>query len=813
MLGEFYQDIRFCLKTLFRRPSLAVAAAVVAMALGIGASAAVFSVVKTVLLKPLPYPGADRLVIVSNHYTQQGLPHLNLSEPELYDYRKRSTSLQALAVMFVGQGNFTSADEPERIDLAMVSPSLFTVLRIPPRLGRVFADGEDRPDSPRLAVLSDAFWRRRLGTDPKVVGSEMMVNGNRYTVIGVMPPSFHYPEKVDLWVPLRLDPANPAGRGNHYLSALALLKPGVDLRRAQADMTAAALHMQQDFPVFYPKESGWGVSLIPFYEDLTGGIRPALLIVLAAVGLVLLIACANVTSLQLERAMARRREIAVRTALGEPRGRLIRRFLVESLMVTFIGGGLGVLVAALAVRPLTQIDPKAIPRAYEIALDAPVLLLAVALALISGLVIGLVPALQSSKLSLTEALKEGGEKSVGGRSRQRVRRILVVVETAMALVLVVGAGLLARTFVHLLDVNPGFDAKNALTLRLALPMKKYADPPSTTAFYEQLAKDVAVLPGVRHAGVVNCAPLSGCAVSGSYYVEEHMPVGDAPPPEADLQFITPDYFRAMGIPLQQGRFFGPEDAAEVRGGGVGVVIVDEDLARHIWPGESPIGKRLKFDKTPDKPWRTVVGVVEHVKSSSLDSESREQMYVPFARFPSRESFLVVRTDGNPNALAGPVHEMVKNLDADLPIFDVQTMSDRLTQSLALRQLSMSLLLSLALFALFLAAVGMYSLIAYSVTQRSREIGVRMALGAQRRDILRMVVGEGLLMALVGLAAGLALAYWATRLLGSLLFGISPTDAATYLTTSLLLIATAAAASYFPARRATRVSPMTAFGRD
>jgi predicted permease len=814
MLGGFSQDLRFGLRSLFRRPSATIAAAVVAMALGIGAAVAIFSVVNAVLLRPLPYPGADRVVAVWGHFAQLDLPRVQLSEPELYDYRKRSKSFQAIAVVLPGQGNLTGAsEEPERLNLAAVSPALFPVLGIKPSHGRVFVDGEDRPGSPYLAVLGDAFWHRRLGGDPKVLGREMLINGNRYTVIGIMPPGFRYPEKAEVWVPLRLDPAAPSPRGSHYLTALARLKPGVSRRQAQAEMSTIAHQLQQDFPVIYPRDSGWGVSLVPIQEDLTGKARPALLILLVAVGLVLLVACANVANLLLGRALARSREIAVRTALGEPRGRLVRRFIAESLVVTFIGGGAGVLISALVVRALTRIDPTAIPRAYDIALDSRVLLFAFALALISGLVIGLVPAVQTGKLSLTEALKEGGEKSVGGRERQQVRRVLVVVETALALVLVIGTGLLARTFSHLLHVDPGFKPANILTLKMALPAKKYTKDPQVRAFYQQLIDQVAALPGVRYAAVVNCVPMGGCIRSGSYYVEEHMPPADALPPEADLRYASPDFFRALSIPLLKGRYFTFDDGVEGRGGPGGVVLVDEELARRTWPGQDPLGKRLKFDRAADVPWRTVVGVVGHVKLASLDSPSREQMYVPFVRFPYKEAFLVVRSDVDPTSLTGPVREQVKKLDADLPVFDIQTMSARVLQSLALRQFSMSLLLSLAAFALFLAAVGMYSVIAYSVAQRNREIGVRMALGAQRWSILRMVLGEGLVMALVGIAAGLALAYWATKLLESLLFGLSATDLATYLATSLLLIATALAASYFPARRAVRVNPMTALGKE
>ncbi|HBL25575.1 MAG TPA: ABC transporter permease, partial [Acidobacteria bacterium] len=418
--------------------------AVAAMALGIGAAVTIFSVVNTVLLRPLPYPGADRVVAVWNHFAKVGLLRLESSVPEFFDYRDQNTTLEALAAIVTTQGNLTGVGEPERIKLALVSPALFSVLGVEAGHGRVFADGEDGLDAPRVAVLSDAFWHRRHAADPQVIGRDLTINGNLYTVIGVMPPGFRYPENVDLWAPLRLDPSED--RGNHYLACLGRLKPGVDLSMAQADMSAIAHRMQQDFPNAYRSDGGWGVSLTSFHEELTGDVRPALVILLVAVGLVLLAACTNVVNLQLGRALARSREIAIRTALGEPRGRMILRFISESLVVTLFGGVLGVGLAALAVRALTRIDPAAIPRSYEIALDTRVLLFAAALVLVSGLVIGLVPAVQSSKLGLTEELKEGGEKSVGGRGRQRVRRMLVVIETALAVVLVIGAVLAARTF-------------------------------------------------------------------------------------------------------------------------------------------------------------------------------------------------------------------------------------------------------------------------------------------------------------------------------------------------------------------------------
>jgi putative ABC transport system permease protein len=809
MLGEFFQDLRFSLKSLFLHPSAAIAAAVAAMALGIGAAVAIFSVVNAVLLQPLPYPGEDRVVAVWNQFTKLGFPRVGLSLPEVHDYQVRGTAFQALAGVSKNQGNLTGGAEPERVTYAAVSPGLFTVLGIHPSQGRVFLPNEGRPGAPRVAVLGDAFWRDRRGADPRVIGRELVLNDNHYTVVGIMPRNFRYLNNVDLWVPLLTPPEGIGDRGNHGLRALARLKPGVSLHQAQVQMSAVARQELKDHPDFYTEDSGWGVILVPLREELTGKARPALLILLAAVSLVLLMACANVANLQLERALARSREAAVRTALGEPRGRLIRRFTTESLVVTFVGGALGVLVAAVAVRALTRIDPTAIPRTNEVAIDLTVLLFAVVLALLSGLAIGLVPAVQTSRLKLTEALKEGGEKSVGGRGPQRVRRLLVVVETAMALVLIVGAGLLVRAFVGLQRVDLGFPADHTLTFQLVVPEKRYPAPEQVSAFYQRLLEGVAALPGVRHVGLSDCIPVGGCEGSLSYFIQTHMPAPGAMPPETEMRYVSPDYFSAMAIPLKKGRSFTTQEGVGSRR----VLIVDEDFARINWPGEEALGKAIKFSTNMDTPWWIVVGVVGHVKNSSVGAESREQVYAPLEANPKYGVYLAARTGGNPATLAGPARGVVKNLDAQLPTFDLQTMDERLAKSLAAQRFSMSLLLSLAVLALFLAAVGMYSVITNTVNQRKREIGMRLALGAQRRDILGMVVGEGVVMALLGVGAGLALAYWATKLLASLLFGIGAADAATYLTTALLLLALAAAVSYFPARKATRVSPMRALGRD
>ena len=656
------------------------AVAVVAMAVGIGAAVAIGSVVDAVLLRPLPYPEPGRLVVLWNRFTGLGIPELSLSEPEVVDYRTRCTSLQALAAVAIQAANVTGSGEPERLRIAAASPSLFTILGARPRLGRVFADGEDRPGAGHVALLSDAFWRRRQGGDPQVIGRDLLMNGDHYKIIGVMPAGFHYPEKVDLWVPLvpSADLLTTGSRSNHYLRGLARLKPGVRLREAQAEVEAVALQLQKETPVKYPANSGWGATLVPFQEDLTGDVRPALLKILAVVGLVLLMACANAASLQRERALD------------------VRRSIAESLWITVLGGGVGTLIAALGVRALTRMDPATLPRAREIAVDGRVLLFAVALALVSGLAIGLV---------------------AGRPSSRRGRRLLTAVEMALALVLAIVAGRQARTYLELRRVDLGFDTDNALSLQLSLSSKTYAAAPQVSAFYQRLADGAAALPRVRHAAVVDCLPLSRCGVTASVYPEDRASDDSFAAPESDLRIVTWDYFAAIGMrPPLQGRLLGAQDSADAPR----AVVLDEGLARRTWPGQNPLGKHLKFTRKTTNPQRSVVGVVRHVKDTSLDADPRDQIYVPFVQFPFafNEAFLVVRCEGDPATLAAPLRSLVRKLDVEVPVFDVQTLSQRRDGDLASQRLSLFLLVSLALLALFQAAIGAYGVIAHAARQRS-----------------------------------------------------------------------------------------------
>lgn len=799
-------------KTPAKGLSRTLVAATVVMALGLGAAIAIFSVVDAVLLRPLPYPEPDGLVVVWNQFTKLGLPQLEISEPELLDYRKQGTALEGLAAIYPTDANLTGFEEPERVSVALVTPDLFSVLKVAPVVGRGFVAADGAPDAPRTAVLNDGYWRRRFGADPKAVGRVLMLNGAPCTVLGVMPPRFEFPDGVDLWVPLRLDPNDMNARGVHYLRTVGRLRPGVAIEKAQAEMAVIGRRLQGEYPGNYQADSGWGINVVPLREQLVGEIRPALLLLFGAVLLVLVIACVNVTNLLLARALARSREIAVRIAIGAGRAQVVRQFLAESLTVTLLGGLLGLLIAFWAVKGLTAINPDAIPQGATIGLDARALLFGALLSLVSGLLIGLVPALQTSNPNLSEALREGGEKSVGGKARRRTRSWLVAAEMALALVLMIGAGLLIKTFTKLQQVSPGFAPEGALTMQLSLPERKYGENAQITSFYRQLLDRLRTLPGVRHVGLIDHLPMDGQERSGSYTVADRLPAPGAVPPEADLRSVSPGYFQAMNVALKRGRTFEESDGPD----NPPVVVVDAKLARLYWPGKDPIGRRVRLGGLDSQaPWMSVVGVVDSVKNTGLDVEPREQIYLPFPRDPVTGVFVVVRTaEGtDPTSLIGPVREQVRALDTDLPLFDVRPMTDRLAAELAPRRLSTTLLLALAALALILSAVGMYGVVAYSVAQRTREIGVRMALGGQRKAILGLVIGQGLKVALVGVAIGVLLSLAAVRFLESQLFGISRTDFATFLGVPLLLVLVVLAASYWPARRATQVDPLVALQRE
>jgi putative ABC transport system permease protein len=812
-MGTLAQDLRYGLRMLARSPGLTVTAAL-ALALGIGANTAIFSVVDAVLLRPLPYDDPDRLVMVWNRYPKMNLQRAAVSGPDFVERRDENHVFEQVAAFIDGNLNLTSAGEPERLRAVRASASLFPLLGVRPALGRTFLTEEDRPGSSQVAVVSHGLWTRRFGSDPRLVGRPLTLNGTPHTVVGILSAGDSFPDpSVDVWVPIALtaEQVDPSRRGNEYIGMIARLKSGVTLEQAQADMdliTRRALSQAPQVAKDFFESNGWGAFLSPLREEVVGGARPALLALLGAVGCVLLIACANVSNLLLARATSRKREIAIRTALGAGRTRLVRQLLTESLLLAVLGGGLGLLLAVWGVDLLAALRPENLPRVEEIGLDLRVLTFTGLLSLAAGIVFGLAPALHASRPDLNESLKEGGRASSAGPGHSRLRGLLVVSQIALALVLLVGAGLMIRSFWLLQRVDPGFRPEGLLTMNISLSTSKYPKPEQRVAFFQQLRQRLAALPGVEAVAATSLLPLAGGTSTASFFAEGQRPGPGESSPLANVRLATPDYFRTMGIPLKRGREFTDQDTRAPN-----VVVVDEGMVRRFWRGQDPIGRRLTFTETPtEADWMTVVGIAGEVKHSGLDGHDYAHIYGPHAltAFLVPEGmFVVVRTRSDPDGQVAAVRRAVAAMDPEQPIFAVRTMRAYVEDAVAQPRFRTALLALFAAVALVLAAVGIYGVMAYAVTQRTHEIGIRMALGAMQRDVLRMVVGQGLRLALGGVAVGVAGALALTRILSSLLFGVTATDPLTFLTVPLVLLAVSALACYLPARRATRVDPIVA----
>jgi putative ABC transport system permease protein len=804
MWGDLKHDLRYGARMLWKNPGF-TAVAVVALALGIGANSAIFSVVNTVLLRPLPYREPERLVMVWEDNSKIGYPRDTPAAANYIDWRDQNQVFEGMAATADLSLNLTGAGEPERFDGKRVSANFFSLLGVEPLHGRAFLPEEDVPGANKVVVLSHGLWQRRFGSDSGVVGRSITLNGEAYTVVGVMPPGFQFmSQDVAMWVPIAFTPQQAANRGNHYLRVVARLKPGVTVERAQAEMSTIAVRLQQQYP---EQNTDLGVSVVSLHEEVVGNIRPALLVLLGAVGLVLLIACANVANLLLARAAVRQKEIALRTALGASRMRLVRQFLTESLLLAALGGVVGLLLAVWGMNLLKSFIPENISQVKAISVDAGVLHFTVGVTLLTGLVFGLAPALQASRFNLNETLKEGGRDTAAARGGNRIRGLLVVAEVAVSLVLLVGAGLLINSFLRLRSVDPGYRTDNLLTMGVVLPPQKYPDQARRAAFYTDMIRRVEALPGVRSAAVTNWIPLVMQGDSIGVTVEGQ-PAPTGKPHIIMTRVVSPRYFSTMGIQLLDGRVF---EEGRDRADSPCVVVVAEAVARRYWPGDSALGKRVapgRVEKEDD--WCQVVGVVKDVKQVDLTAEPRPQMYLTYEQagfFAPRH--LVVKTEGDPLALAGTVRKTVWEVDRDQPVSNVRTMEDVLSGSIARQRFSTLLLGVFAGLALVLAAVGIYGVMSYSMAQRTREIGIRMALGAQKRDVLKLAVAQGLKLVAVGVVIGLAGALALTRLMTSLLFGVSATDPATLVTISLILVAVALLASYIPARRAAKVDPLIA----
>lgn len=798
---EMIQDLRYGVRMLLKHPGFTTIA-VITLALGIGANTAIFSVVNAVLLRPLPYQEPERLIRLWESNPGRGLPEFSASALNFEDWRKQQTVCEQLAAYEFATFNLTGGGEPERVAALGVTANLFPTLGTPPALGRNFLPEEEQAGRHRVAILSDGLWRRRFGADPQLIGRQVQLSGENYTVVGVMPPRFQLTPGTELWTPLMLDAALApwhANRSHHNIHVIGRLKSGVSLAQAQAAMDVLARQLEQQYP---KSNAGWGVRMRAFYDWLVPEqVRRSALVLFAAVGFVLLIACANVANLTLARAATRRREMAIRAVMGAGRTRVMRQLLTESLLLATLGGLAGALLARWGVALIKAGAALNIPRLNETRIDLRALGFTLIVSLLTGLIFGLAPAWQASKLNLNETLKEGGR---GGDSRRGLRGALVVGEVALALVLLLSAGLMIRSFANLQNAPLGFAPENVLVMQINLPGSKYGEKAQRVNFYNQLLERLRAAPGVVDVAVVTQLPL----FSGASWAQEITLEGrEAAPSDARLSArtfaATPRYFQTMGIPLLQGRDFIEQDG----GDGPLNLIVSESFARRFWPNENPIGKRFRtgaFDL-----FGTVVGVVANVRNAGLESEGGPAFYFSYGRIGMPALTVVARTVAPPETMASALRAQAHSLDRDLPVYNVRTL-DQLVYNAAGQPRFQTTLLSLfSLVALLLAAIGVYGVMAYAVAQRTHEIGVRMALGAQTRDALRLVVRQGMTLSLIGVAIGLALAFGSTRFLRGLLYQVSATDALTFAMIPLLLVGVTLLACYVPARRATKVDPLLA----
>jgi putative ABC transport system permease protein len=811
-MGNLLQDLRFGARMLLKQPGFTLIA-IVTLALGIGANTAIFSVVNAVILRPLPFHQPERLVQVFDNFQKQNLSRINVSVPEFFDYQRETKSFEKLAAYASFNANLAAIDNraPERLQALAVTHELFDVLGVVPYKGRGFTPEEDMEGHDTSVIISYGLWQRRFGSDPNIVGRTVSINAQDLTVVGIMPEGFNFPQQTEVWATFGFtaQQLTQQQRGSRFLNVIGRLKPNVTLREAQSEMDTIAARVAQQYPMNYSEKSGWGVTVVPLLEVYVGDIRPALLILLGAVGFVLLIACANVTNLLMARGAARQKELAIRTALGAGRLRVVRQLLTESLLLSIVGGAAGLLLAVWGIELLTRWTPANVPRVHDVSLDGRVLLFTFIVTLLTGILFGLIPALQSSRTELNETLKEGGRSGAGGVHRGRIRNVLIVSEVALALMLLVGAGLLLKSFSRLLSVDPGFDPSNVLTMNVSLPQRGYEETQKRANFYHETVQRISTLPGVETASAVSILPLSPTTQSGTTTAENSVVGPDDVGVEADWRWTTPDYFKTMGATLLRGRSFTEED----KEGTPLVAIVDESFARRFYPNEDAIGKRIKRGGFKSQnPWMTIVGIVKYIKNRRLDAGSHVQAYFPYYQDPQPSTMsLAVRTKPSVDAstLSASVRQAVQGVDRNQPIYNIRTMQQIVSESVAQQRLSMLLLAIFACAALLLAAVGLYGVLAYLVNVRTHEIGIRMALGASRRDVLKLIVGQGMILTIIGIAIGLAGAFALTRIMSSLLFDVKATDPVTFIAVSVVLAIVALLACLIPARRATRVDPMIA----
>ena len=804
-MTSLVQDIRYALRTLGKSPGFTVMA-VLTLALGIGFNTAIFSVVDAAVLRPLGYSRPGELVRVWDSNPGKGIDRFGASPPNFVDWREQNSTLAGMAAYTSESATLTAPQsEPERLRAFAVSPALFPVLGVPPHLGRAFGLDDENPGREWAVILSWDFWQRRFGGDRTIVGRVLSLDGRNRTVAGVMPRGFRFPSRnADVWMPLVLDAKTLENRGAHWLGVIARKKPGVPLARAQADLSAIAARLEAAYPA---KNAGWGVVLVPLQEAIAGKARTPLLLLLGAVAFVLLIACVNVANLLLARASGRRREIAIRGALGAGRGRLLRQILTEALVLALAGGGLGTLLAVWGAEALVALGGDSLPRSAEVGVDGRVLLYTLAVSLVTALVSGLWPALRATSPAGLDALRASPGAAGEGSRAGSARQAMLVAEIALTLVLLVGAALLLRSMAAVLRVEPGVRPEGVLTAQLDLPNARYDERPKVAAFYRELTASLATLPGVTAVGTSSFLPLTGRQYTLSVKFLDH-PVADGDEASVEYRVAGGNFFAAAGIPIRRGRLFASED----RFGSSPVTLVNEELARRYFPGEDPIGRRIVIGDRVKEP-RAIVGVVGSVLEDGLADPPRPELYVPAEQMPWGEMAILVRSAGDPVLLAPAVRARIRSLDPQLPVENVETLSSVVAHSLVQRRFAMLLLGAFAGLALLLAAVGIYGVVAFLAGQRTREVGIRIALGARRRDVLALFLGESARFAGAGLLAGLLLGIAATRLLKTMLFGVAATDPLSFGTVALVLTSVALAASWIPARRASRISPTEALRNE
>ena len=802
-------DFRYAIRNLGRTPGFIIVM-VLTLALSIGANSAIFSVIEGVLLRPLPYAQPDRIVRI--FLNSDTYPKFPLNPFDLRDFRARNRTFDSLAGIVRADAQLSGAGEPVMLHAFRVTSGYFRVLGFSPARGREFTTADEVPAAGRQAILSDRLWRTRFASDPAIVGRRIALNAQSYTVVGVMPPTVRHPgndyhaiadgDTVDLWLPFAYE-GNPAHRGSHFMEGIGRLKPGVSPQQANADLSAIIHQLAAE----HVTGRDWRVYLVPLYRELVGRTERMLFVLLAAVALLLLIACVNSANLLLARSSARVREIAVRSALGAARSRIIRLLLTESLVIAFAGAAFGTLLAVGGVRALVALLPAGFPRAAEIHLDPWVFLFTLVIAVLTGLLFGLVPALTASRTDIQQNLREGGRSSTGSTRQLRMRNVLVVGETGLACVLLIAAGLILHSFVNLLKMDPGFRPQNVLTAGISLPGEQYKTPQQVQHFYDQLLANLQSLPGVQSAGVGTDLPWTGYDENAGGFTVEGRSAEYNDKTTARYHVASIDYFRALGIPLLGGRFFTGHDNKGVPN----VIVINESMAKHYWPGEDAVGKRITFsDKPAEKDWFRIVGVVGDVKDQPASSSAKSAFWWPLSQMPfgNADMSVAIRSNSDPSVLVSQLRLALRQLDPGLAIADLRMLNQIADSSVSSQRFTLFLIGLFAALALVLATIGMYGVISYSVSQRMPEFGMRIALGAQSWDLLRLIVGQGLTLSVVGAAIGLLCAAAFARLLGSLLYGVSAIDPITFASVAALALATTTLASYIPANRATKADPMT-----